>query len=202
MLFGFFGQAKVIAVFVVASESNTDLAEFHGTMDQLNRFLKEQPLSVINRSTRQVRACVSIWRPLGHATFPASLRACSSLTQTIPDRHPPTQRLREYMHQSRHVQIAQTNSKLVRMLSPALQAELAWKTNKEWVLRVHFLRDVEREFLVMVALALTPTVYAPVRAPRGPPATRAPATRRSSPRPARAPSAERACRCSQRTCAC
>ena len=40
---------------------------------------------------RSVRACVSIRRPLEHATPCLSLFACSSLTQTSPDRHPSPQ---------------------------------------------------------------------------------------------------------------
>ena len=43
---------------------------------------------------------------------------------------PMQRRLREYFHESRHIQSASTHTDLLRMLSPALQAEVAWKLNK------------------------------------------------------------------------
>lgn len=106
-------------------------------------------------------------------------------------------RLREYLYESRHLAVAAEHKATMLALSPALQGEITWRINHKWLTRVSILAGTSLPFQVSLTHALTPTVYAPVRAPRGPPATRAPATRRSSPRPARAPSAERACRCSQ-----
>ena len=42
--------------------------------------------------------------------------------------HPMRRRLREYFHQSRHVQSTMTNTDLLKMLSPALQGEVTWAT--------------------------------------------------------------------------
>lgn len=78
---------------------------------------------------------------------------------------PMRRRLREYFHQSRHLQVAATNADLLQNLSPGLQAELAWKTNKRWVHRVAFLQGTELSFMVEVALHLAPAVYAPGERP-------------------------------------
>lgn len=74
-------------------------------------------------------------------------------------------RLREYFHRSRHILTAATNTELLRMLSPALQGELAWKLNKRWLERVNLLQGAETHFLVQVALSLTPMVFAPAELP-------------------------------------
>jgi len=75
------------------------------------------------------------------------------------------QRLREYLHESRHVQKGANHTKILQSLSPALQAEIAWKLNRRWVERVFFLRGAELRFLVQIALALVPAVYAPGERP-------------------------------------
>ena len=74
-------------------------------------------------------------------------------------------RLREYFHQSRHLQVAAVNVDLLKNLSPALQAELAWKTNNRWVKRVPFLNGTELAFMVEIALNLKPAVFAPGERP-------------------------------------
>jgi len=74
-------------------------------------------------------------------------------------------RLREYFHQSRHLQVAATNTELLTHFSPSLQAELAWRANRRWVQRVPFLVGTELRFMVQLALALRPAVYAPGERP-------------------------------------
>jgi len=78
---------------------------------------------------------------------------------------PTRRRLREYFHQSRHLQVAATNTELLTHFSPSLQAELAWRANRRWVQRVPFLVGTELRFMVQVALGLRPAVYAPGERP-------------------------------------
>lgn len=71
------------------------------------------------------------------------------------------QRLREYFHQTKHLQMARTEKQLLGMMSPMLQAEVALATSRQWVQRVVFLRGAEPSFTVQVSLALVARVYAP-----------------------------------------
>jgi len=75
------------------------------------------------------------------------------------------QRLREYMHQSRHIMIDAANKRLIESMSPALQGEVAYKCNQAWLTRVPFLRGAEPAFMVALALELTPMVFAPAEEP-------------------------------------
>ena len=62
-------------------------------------------------------------------------------------------------------QVAATNTDLLTHFSPSLQAELAWRANRRWVQRVPFLVGTELRFMVQLALALRPAVYAPGERP-------------------------------------
>jgi len=70
-------------------------------------------------------------------------------------------RLREYYHQTRHLQVHAANRQLLQMLSPALQGEVVWCTNQRWLRRVWFFSRAEHQFMVEVALALVPMVFSP-----------------------------------------
>lgn len=74
---------------------------------------------------------------------------------------PVCRRLREYMLQSKHLTMAETNKEIILRLSPALQGEVAWRINKKWLRRVWFLHSCETPFLVQLALTLQARVYAP-----------------------------------------
>lgn len=74
--------------------------------------------------------------------------------------------LRSYMLETRHLQVAQANADLVALLSPQLQSQVALLTNHHWLKRVPFLRGVERECWIqlavrMVAMVLMPGELAP-----------------------------------------
>ena len=70
-------------------------------------------------------------------------------------------RLREYLHQTKHLQVAHASKDLIAMLSPSLQGEVVWKVHKPWLSRVSFFNGAEKEFLVQVALSLSPLVFTP-----------------------------------------
>jgi len=77
-------------------------------------------------------------------------------------------RLREYFHQTQHLRLAQRQRRLIEYMSPALQCEVAWVVNHAWLQRVWFLADSPADFLVQLALRLTPQVFAPGElAPQG-----------------------------------
>ena len=70
-------------------------------------------------------------------------------------------RLREYLHQTKHLQIAAASKDLLGLLSPALQGEVTWAVNRKWLERVVFFKDTEPEFLVQIAMSLSPLVLTP-----------------------------------------
>jgi CRP-like cAMP-binding protein len=76
---------------------------------------------------------------------------------------PPEMRpkLREYFHQTRHLQVARANKTLISMMSPMLQGKVVWEINQRWLKHVWFLRNAEDTFMVKLALALTAAVFAP-----------------------------------------
>jgi len=70
-------------------------------------------------------------------------------------------RLREFFQQSRHVHRGQQRRQLLQLMSPLLQGEVALAINEKWVERVRFLKGAEKELVVLVAISLSPTVFAP-----------------------------------------
>ena len=54
---------------------------------------------------------------------------------------------------------------VLSMLSPALQGEVAYKLNRKWLERVHFLRGADKRFLVHISMALELMVFAPGELP-------------------------------------
>ena len=70
-------------------------------------------------------------------------------------------RLREYLHQTKHLQISHASKELIELLSPALQGEVTWLVHKPWLSRVTFFQGAEPEFLVQIALSLSPLVFTP-----------------------------------------
>jgi len=71
------------------------------------------------------------------------------------------QQLREYFHQTRHLQIARANKLLIENMSPMLQGLVVWKVNEKWLRHVWFLRMAEDSFMVQLSLQLTAAVFAP-----------------------------------------
>ena len=77
-------------------------------------------------------------------------------------------RLREYFHQTKHLQMSNAQNHLYRMMSPSLQGEVAWAANSRWLERIPFLENCGTDFKVELAMQLTARVFAPgERAPGG-----------------------------------
>ena len=74
---------------------------------------------------------------------------------------PMKQQLREYFHQTRHLQMARANTVLIANMSPMLQGLVVWKINEKWLKHVWFLRSAEDSFMVQLSLKLTAAVFAP-----------------------------------------
>ena len=70
------------------------------------------------------------------------------------------QRLREYFHQTKHLQQAIAQTHLYRLMSPSLQGEVAYAANKKWLERIPFLSECSPEFKVELSMALSAKVFA------------------------------------------
>jgi len=70
-------------------------------------------------------------------------------------------RVREYFYQSRHLQAAKSHTALLEMMSPKLQGEVTLLCNEKWIRNVWFFQGCEQDFLIQVALSMTPAVYVP-----------------------------------------
>lgn len=70
-------------------------------------------------------------------------------------------RVREYFYQSRHLQLAKSHTALLEMMSPKLQGEVTLLCNEKWIRNVWFFKGCEEDFLIQVALSMTPAVYVP-----------------------------------------
>ena len=70
-------------------------------------------------------------------------------------------RLREYFHETQHLRSAESRTELLKLMSPALQAEVAWEVSRTWLHRIWFLKGVSNAFLVMLSMHLIPRVFAP-----------------------------------------
>ena len=70
-------------------------------------------------------------------------------------------RLREYFHQTKHLQMSTAQNHLYRMMSPSLQGEVAWAANRRWLERIPFLHHCGPDFKVELAMQLTARVFAP-----------------------------------------
>eukprot|EP00966_Prymnesium_polylepis_P167567 3873716-Prymnesium_polylepis.1 len=62
------------------------------------------------------------------------------------------QRVREYFHQTKHIQIASAGSRVIDQLSSELQGEIVLRINQHWLKKIWFLKDVEIGCLVQVLL--------------------------------------------------
>ena len=69
--------------------------------------------------------------------------------------------LREYFHQTKHLQVARANKALIENMSPMLQGQVVWKINERWLKHVWFLRAAEDKFMVQLSLELEAAVFAP-----------------------------------------
>jgi len=79
------------------------------------------------------------------------------------------QRVREYFHQTKHIQIASAGSRVIDQLSSELQGEIVLRINQHWLKKIWFLKDVEIGCLVQVAMSMFALVFAPGETP--PPTT-------------------------------
>ena len=71
-------------------------------------------------------------------------------------------RLREYFHQTKHLLLTEANRELLCMMSPQLQGEVALRVHERWLVRVPYLKDIDKKsFMVHLALLLSPIVFAP-----------------------------------------
>jgi len=70
-------------------------------------------------------------------------------------------RLREYFHQTKHLQMSSAQNHLYSMMSPSLQGEVAWAANRRWLERIPFLHHCGADFKVDLAMKLTARVFAP-----------------------------------------
>ena len=66
-------------------------------------------------------------------------------------------RLREYFHRAKHLHDSRNQSRLLDMMSPALQSEVVLAANSRWLRGVWFLSNecVEDQFIVCLTMALT-----------------------------------------------
>jgi hypothetical protein len=71
------------------------------------------------------------------------------------------QRLREYFHETKHLQIAMANRKLLAKMSPALAGEVAVQTSEKYIKRIWYLKGVDSGFMAQLAMRLEPMVFAP-----------------------------------------
>jgi hypothetical protein len=72
------------------------------------------------------------------------------------------QRLRDYFFRTQHLQRTASFRGVLLRMSPTLQGELLWQTNKAWLARIPWLsHKSDPGFLVQLVLALKPMVFAP-----------------------------------------
>ena len=69
-------------------------------------------------------------------------------------------RLREYFHQTKHLQMSNAQNHLYRMMSPSLQGEVAWAANRRWLERIPFLTSCGADFKIELAMQLTARIFA------------------------------------------
>lgn len=69
-------------------------------------------------------------------------------------------RIREYFHQTKHLQDTTDRRALLEKMSPALAGEVALRCNQKWLGRVWFLQNAGEDFVVQIALQLQAVVFA------------------------------------------
>jgi len=70
-------------------------------------------------------------------------------------------RLREYFHQTKHLQLQGAYRNVQAMMSPLLQAEVAMHCNRVWMKQVWFFEKAEIGFLMQIALRTRAMVFTP-----------------------------------------
>ncbi len=75
--------------------------------------------------------------------------------------HATRRSLREYLYRAKHIQIGHSQRELVLLMSPKLQGELSLQVNGPWLTHVSFLKGIEVQCSVRIALALEPMVFVP-----------------------------------------
>lgn len=66
--------------------------------------------------------------------------------------------LRQYLIETRQIQVAEANQTLLELFTPQLQGNIAYQINKSWMGRIPFLRNVERECWIQLAMEMKPMV--------------------------------------------
>ena len=104
------------------------------------------------------------------AEFRTNMNDLNGYIATNQINQPLARRLREFFHQTSHLADAPSHSRLLTMLSPALQSETVLTVNQSWLGKVWFLnhKDVSQPFVVRLAISLSPMILAPFEiAPHG-----------------------------------
>jgi hypothetical protein len=70
-------------------------------------------------------------------------------------------RLREYFHKTQHVRETTKRRQLLDLMSPTLQAEVAWECSKSFMKRIWFLEGTSFPFRVQLSMSLQGRVFAP-----------------------------------------
>jgi len=71
------------------------------------------------------------------------------------------QRLREYFHEGHNLRRTHSSRALINQLSPTLMSEVVLRVNEKWLRPVWFLRDAQEQFMIELALSMTPLLFAP-----------------------------------------
>ena len=128
---------------------------FHKTMDQLNTFM--------HACAYEAQPCPCLIHAHG---FTRTLSA--ALTPSAPPPLPSDHlhgdmrvRLREFFQQACHVHQGHMRRDLLMLMSPMLHGQVALAISGAWLRKVHFLKGVEQEMLILVATNLRPAVFAP-----------------------------------------
>ena len=160
--------AYIIGTFCgMIATMNPSAANFRNTIDDLNRFMKLQDLEPEMR--RRLREYLHPTRTLALATAPRALALASRLEPCSRLPYPGSSSrtpccataLARYFHQTKHLQIALANRKLLARMSPSLAGEVAVKTSERWLKRIWFLQNVDAGFMAQLAMRLEPMVFAP-----------------------------------------
>lgn len=138
----------------------------HQTMDELNNFMV-RPFLSLDASLCALTDTYPVPRAL---RFSVDLNAWL-LNLPLPSSRPlqaekrfPSEvraRLREYFTNAQHLMRERDYSRLLSQMSPALRGEVALLSNGPWLAKVSYFCDMADDFVVQIALAMVPAVYAP-----------------------------------------
>lgn len=150
----------VLATWVsVLSHSDPNGTWFRQTMDGLNSFMSQYGLAPEMRV--RLREYFQRARPCAPAVAHYLVHAALLLM------HGPSRRIQLDSSiicecaEAKHVHQGQMRRELLRLMSPMLHGEVALAISGKWLRKLHFLRGVEKEMMILVATNLRPAVFAP-----------------------------------------